>query len=51
MLPALLVCNNEYIDENSDDDDVDDDGDGDEDDYINYRTRSLAMLVSDSLTH
>ena len=41
MLPALLVCNYEYIDddmegnENSDDDDDDEDGDGNEDDYIN----------------
>ena len=34
VLPALLVCNNDYIDENSDDDDVDEDGDGNEDDYI-----------------
>ena len=42
MLPALLVCNYEYIDddmegnENSDDDDDDEDGDGNEDDYINF---------------
>ena len=42
MLPALLVCNNDYIDddmegnENSDGDDVDEDGDGNEDDYINF---------------
>ena len=36
VLPALLVCNNDYIDENSDDDDVDEDGDGNEDDYINF---------------
>ena len=42
VLPALLVCNYEYIDddmegnENSDDDDVEEDGDGNEDDYINF---------------
>ena len=36
MLPALLVCNNDYSNENSDGDDVDEDGDGNEDDYINF---------------
>ena len=42
VLPALLVCNYDYIDddmegnENSDGDDVDEDGDGNEDDYINF---------------
>ena len=42
MLPALLVCNNDYSDDDMegneiiDDDNVEEDGDGDEDDYINF---------------
>ena len=42
MLPALLVCNNDYSDDDMegneiiDDDNVEEDGDGNEDDYINF---------------
>ena len=42
VLPALLVCNNDYSDDDMegneiiDDDNVEEDGDGDEDDYINF---------------